>query len=52
MSEFDERAFQQLVNVISRETQLLLEVVNHNVRSQQYVCAGHVSDPQSKGFLS
>lgn len=29
---------------ISQETHLLLEVVNHNVRSQQYVCAGHVSD--------
>lgn len=42
-SEFDERAFQQLVSIISQETQLLLEVVNHNVRSQQYVCAGHVS---------
>lgn len=26
---------------------MLLEVVNHNVESQQYVCAGHVSDPSS-----
>jgi len=31
-----------VVQLIADETQELLEVVNHNVRSQQYVCAGHV----------
>jgi hypothetical protein len=33
----------ELVQLIAHETGLLLEVVNHNVRSRQYVCAGHVS---------
>jgi len=32
-----------LVEEISSATGLLLEVVNFNVESQQYVCAGHVS---------
>jgi fatty acid synthase subunit beta len=40
---FDERSFQNVVTLINQETKLLLEVVNHNVKSQQYVCAGHVS---------
>lgn len=43
--DFDERAFQQVVSIISQESKLLLEVVNHNIQSQQYVCAGHVSYP-------
>jgi fatty acid synthase subunit beta len=30
-----------VVQLVADETQELLEVVNHNVRSQQYVCAGH-----------
>ncbi|EME39032.1 fatty acid synthase-like protein [Dothistroma septosporum NZE10] len=38
---FDERAFQCLVELVNEETGLLMEIVNHNVRSQQYVCAGH-----------
>ncbi|KAL2131427.1 hypothetical protein VTI74DRAFT_5117 [Chaetomium olivicolor] len=39
--EFDETCFQSLVQLITKETNLLLEVVNFNIRSQQYVCAGH-----------
>lgn len=38
---FDEASLQSVVKLISEETKLLLEIVNYNVRSQQYVCAGH-----------
>ena len=38
---FDEETLHTVVQLIVDETQELLEVVNHNVRSQQYVCAGH-----------
>lgn len=41
--DFDECSLMGLVQLIARETGLLLEVVNHNVQSRQYVCAGHVS---------
>ncbi|KKK21818.1 hypothetical protein ARAM_004341 [Aspergillus rambellii] len=40
--DFDEHDFIDLVQLIGQEAGLLLEVVNHNVRSRQYVCAGHV----------
>ncbi|KAL2850268.1 acyl transferase domain-containing protein [Aspergillus pseudoustus] len=39
---FGERNLMDLVRLISQETGLLLEVVNHNVRSRQYVCAGNI----------
>ncbi|KAK4669936.1 uncharacterized protein QC763_207300 [Podospora pseudopauciseta] len=38
---FGEDHLQTLVQVIAEETGLLLETVNYNIRSQQYVCAGH-----------
>jgi fatty acid synthase subunit beta len=41
---FDEQALQNVVKSIHDETGFLLEVVNYNVESQQYVCAGHVSE--------
>ncbi|KAJ9640319.1 hypothetical protein H2199_005858 [Coniosporium tulheliwenetii] len=37
---FEQEAFETLTKLISLETRLLLEVVNHNVKQQQYVCAG------------
>lgn len=40
---FQLHQFERIIEIISDETQLLLEVVNHNVEGQQYVCAGHVS---------
>ncbi|KIA75623.1 fatty acid synthase beta subunit [Aspergillus ustus] len=40
--DFGERNLMDLVRMISKETGLLLEVVNHNVRSRQYVCAGNI----------
>ncbi|KAL2819637.1 acyl transferase domain-containing protein [Aspergillus cavernicola] len=39
---FGESDLMELVQLIGHETGLLLEVVNHNVRSRQYVCAGHI----------
>lgn len=42
--DFDEQAFERLVGLIAQESGLLLEVVNRNISSQQYVCAGHVSN--------
>ncbi|KAK4175382.1 acyl transferase domain-containing protein [Triangularia setosa] len=39
--DFGEDHLQTLVQVIAEETGLLLETVNYNIRSQQYVCAGH-----------
>lgn len=39
---FNEQALHVVVRIIHEETGLLLEVVNYNVESQQYVCAGHV----------
>jgi len=36
---------QYIVGLISQYSQLLLEIVNLNVRGQQYVCTGHVSNP-------
>ncbi|KAK3901809.1 acyl transferase domain-containing protein [Staphylotrichum tortipilum] len=42
--EFTETHFQSLVDLIADETGLLLEVVNYNICSQQYVCAGHIED--------
>ncbi|KAL3458178.1 acyl transferase domain-containing protein [Aspergillus heterothallicus] len=41
-SDFGEQNLMDLVRTISQEMGLLLEVVNHNVRSRQYVCAGHI----------
>ncbi|KAL4789031.1 acyl transferase domain-containing protein [Aspergillus venezuelensis] len=39
---FDENALMCLVRLISQQMSLLLEIVNHNVQSRQYVCAGHI----------
>ncbi|KAL4917419.1 acyl transferase domain-containing protein [Aspergillus aurantiobrunneus] len=41
-ADFGEHDVMQLVHLISQETGLLLEVVNHNVQMRQYVCAGHI----------
>ncbi|KAL4944998.1 hypothetical protein BDV06DRAFT_219807 [Aspergillus oleicola] len=41
-SGFDESALLRLVELISQQLSLLLEVVNHNIQSRQYVCAGHI----------
>lgn len=40
---FEETKILKLVELIAKHTGLLLEVVNYNIPSQQYVCAGHVS---------
>lgn len=48
ISDFDECNLIELTRLIARETGLLLEVVNHNVQSRQYVCAGHVRCRYSK----
>ena len=37
--------------MIGVETNLLLEIVNHNVKQQQYVCAGHVCSLLSNIFF-
>lgn len=39
---FDQTALESLVSIISSESGLLLELVNYNIASQQYVCAGHL----------
>lgn len=39
---FNQTALESLVSLISSETGLLLELVNYNIASQQYVCAGHL----------
>jgi len=50
--DFDERLLQSVVKLINQETNLLLEVVNRNVYSQQYVCAGHVSPTRCSSLFS
>ncbi|KAL9609772.1 MAG: hypothetical protein Q9167_005484 [Letrouitia subvulpina] len=40
--KFGQDSFEKVVEAILRESHLLLEVVNHNVKQQQYVCAGHL----------
>ncbi|TIB03399.1 hypothetical protein E3P94_00662 [Wallemia ichthyophaga] len=39
---FDETILREIVDSVSRRTQLLLQIVNYNVDGQQYVCAGHL----------
>lgn len=39
---FNQAALESLVSLISSESGLLLELVNYNIASQQYVCAGHL----------
>ena len=39
---FDENILREIVDSVSRRTQLLLQIVNFNVDGQQYVCAGHL----------
>ncbi|KAH8585415.1 fatty acid synthase-like protein beta subunit [Bisporella sp. PMI_857] len=39
---FREADLQQLVQLVEESAQNLLEIVNYNVSSQQYVCAGHI----------
>ena len=39
----DEPKLQHIIAYIAERTDLLLELVNYNIVSQQYVCAGHVS---------
>nr|AAC49199.1 putative fatty acid synthase beta subunit [Aspergillus nidulans] len=41
-SDFTEDRLIELVRLVSQATGVLLEVVNYNVHSRQYVCAGHV----------
>ncbi|KAL6237517.1 putative sterigmatocystin biosynthesis fatty acid synthase subunit beta [Aspergillus navahoensis] len=41
-SDFTQDCLIELVRLVSQETGALLEVVNYNVHSRQYVCAGHV----------
>ncbi|KAL4769282.1 putative sterigmatocystin biosynthesis fatty acid synthase subunit beta [Aspergillus nidulans var. acristatus] len=41
-SDFTEDRLIELVRRVGQATGLLLEVVNYNVHSRQYVCAGHV----------
>ncbi|KAF9776597.1 hypothetical protein IL306_005195 [Fusarium sp. DS 682] len=38
----DEKQMEFVVKTIADETGLLLEIVNYNIRGQQYVCAGNV----------
>ncbi|OCL12674.1 putative fatty acid synthase beta subunit [Glonium stellatum] len=42
MKGFDESALKYVVDLVSQEGRLLLEIVNYNIEGQQYVCAGHV----------
>ena len=42
-ADFTQAAFEDVVKLVSEETEVLLEVVNYNIEGQQYVCAGHVS---------
>ncbi|KAJ6023715.1 Acyl transferase/acyl hydrolase/lysophospholipase [Penicillium herquei] len=42
-SGFGQDALQLVVKTIARQTGLLLEIVNFNVLSLQYVCAGHIN---------
>ncbi|CAE6493369.1 unnamed protein product, partial [Rhizoctonia solani] len=39
---FNDAALREVVDSISHETNLLLEIVNYNVEGQQYVCAGEL----------
>ncbi|KAL4898957.1 putative sterigmatocystin biosynthesis fatty acid synthase subunit beta [Aspergillus multicolor] len=41
-ADFNEESLKNLVQLIGQETRVLLEVVNYNVESRQYVCAGHI----------
>ncbi|KAL4817011.1 putative sterigmatocystin biosynthesis fatty acid synthase subunit beta [Aspergillus spinulosporus] len=41
-SDFTEDRLIELVRLVGQATGVLLEVVNYNVHSRQYVCAGHV----------
>nr|AAS90002.1 HexB [Aspergillus flavus] len=38
---FEEASLECLVHIIQQETGWFVEVVNYNINSQQYVCAGH-----------
>ncbi|KAE8422587.1 acyl transferase domain-containing protein [Aspergillus pseudocaelatus] len=38
---FEEASLECLVHIIHQETGWFVEVVNYNIHSQQYVCAGH-----------
>ena len=51
-SGFEQESLEDVVKLISKESQLLLEVVNYNVDGQQYVCAGHVSTTSAKHDLT
>ncbi|CUA68512.1 fatty acid synthase subunit beta, fungi type [Rhizoctonia solani] len=39
---FNDAALREVVDTVSHETNLLLEIVNYNVEGQQYVCAGEL----------
>ncbi|CAE6423597.1 unnamed protein product [Rhizoctonia solani] len=39
---FNDAALREVVDSISHQTNLLLEIVNYNVEGQQYVCAGEL----------
>ncbi|CAE6460687.1 unnamed protein product [Rhizoctonia solani] len=39
---FSDAALREVVDSVSHETNLLLEIVNYNVEGQQYVCAGEL----------
>ncbi|KAL4988001.1 putative sterigmatocystin biosynthesis fatty acid synthase subunit beta [Aspergillus falconensis] len=41
-SDFTQDCLIELVRLVGQQTGVLLEVVNYNVHSRQYVCAGHV----------
>jgi fatty acid synthase subunit beta len=48
---FSAEALNSVVKTIAHTSGLLLEIVNHNVEGQQYVCAGHVSSLPPTRFL-
>ncbi|OJD32194.1 fatty acid synthase beta subunit dehydratase [Diplodia corticola] len=48
---FDETALRAVVDLIASEASVLLEVVNLNVRGEQYVCAGTLSTLHCLGRL-
>ena len=39
---FDQKCLEQVVEMIAKETETLLQIVNLNVDGRQYVCAGHL----------
>ncbi|PLB51631.1 beta subunit of fatty acid synthase [Aspergillus steynii IBT 23096] len=50
-SYFDQSALARLVDIVARESQELLEIVNFNVDGEQYVCSGTTTNLHVLGKL-